>query len=296
MKNLFLVLLVALFSIGGNAQELNKEYAGLLLQIESNVSNKAFVKAWKKQKKTWESGCESATTVKQVSELTVEFISKVYETKMLKAMIVTSENLHDQCVALANVYNILKDQDLLKWSGAEAWRDELELLTKKVKIQEEQEAAKERAVLIKSSIEGFEGTFKSILEDSKKGSFAKTISSPHKDGGYGVKVQFKSGENQKVVVDGDNIYEFQVEFNTNNDVLLAGALQEKMIQIIAANVPEGFAKSIKYDKECVKSESYRFEFKAERFALTAKQPSVLVGAKKDGSKVVLKITEPVFKR
>jgi len=296
MKNLFLVLLVSLFSLGGNAQDLIKDYAGLLLEIESNVSHKGFIKSWKKEKKAWESNCGSASTVKDVSKLTVEFISKVYETKMLKAMIVTTENLHDQCVALSNVHNILKDADLEKWGGSDAWKEKLDVLIKKAKKQEEQKAAKERALHIKSVMEGFEKTFKTILEDSKKGSFANIIEESKTVNHYGVKVFFKNGENQKIVVDSDNIYEFQVEFNTNNDPLLAGALQEKILQIISANLPEGFAKSIKYDKQYVKNEMYRFEFKAEKFVLTAKQPSVLIGAKKDGSSVVLKITEPVFKR
>ena len=48
MKNLFLVLLVSLFVFGGNAQGLIQEYAGMLQELESNVSNKEFVKAYYK--------------------------------------------------------------------------------------------------------------------------------------------------------------------------------------------------------------------------------------------------------
>ena len=298
MKNIFLVLLVSLFSFGGNAQDLIKDYAGLLHELEANVSNKEFIKAWKKQSKTWGAACESATTVKQVSGLTVEFISKVYEVKMLKAMIVTSEKLSDQSMALSNVYNILKEGDLVKWSDADKglWRTKLDDLIVKIEAQQKKQDARDRAILIKTVMEDFDSVFQTIFKDSEKGSFANVIDAPLKESGYGVKVKFKSGEGQQVVIDGDNIYEFQVEFKTNNDPLLASALQESMIKIIQTRIPEGFAKSIKYDKIFVKNESYRFEFKAEKFVLTAKQSSVLIGAKKDGSGVVLKITEPVFKR
>jgi len=298
MKNLFLVLLVSLFVFGGNAQGLIQEYAGMLQELESKVSNKEFVKVWKKQKKTWESNCKNATTVKQVSELTVEFISKVYEVKMLKAMIVTAEKLSDQSMALSNVYNILKDTDLDKWSDNEkqTFRTKLDGLIAKIGEQQKKQDASERVLLIKSVMEDFDSVFQAILNDSKKGSFANTIDGAKQGSVFGVKVKFKAGKGQQIFVDGDNIYEFQVEFNTNNDALLASALQESMLKVIQERVPEGFAKSNKYDKSFVKNEGYRFEFKAEKFAYTAKQPSVLIGAKKDGSSVVLKITEPVFKR
>jgi hypothetical protein len=298
MKKLFLILLVSLFVFGGNAQGLIQDYAGILEELESNVSNKEFVKVWKKQKKTWESNCKDATTVKQVSELTVEFISKVYEVKMLKAMIVTTEKLSDQSMALSNIYNILKDTDLDKWSDSEkqTFRTKLDGLIAKIGDQQRKQDARERALLIKSVMEDFDSVFQAILKDSKKGSFANTIEGDKDGSAFGVKVKFKAGKGQQVFVDGDNIYEFQVEFNTNNDIFLAVALQESMIKVIQERVPEGFAKSNKYDKAYVKNEGYRFEFKAEKFAFTAKQPSVLIGAKKDGSRVVLKITEPVFKR
>ena len=298
MKKLFLILLVSLFVFGGNAQGLIQDYAGILEELESNVSNKEFVKVWKKQKKTWESNCKDATTVKQVSELTVEFISKVYEVKMLKAMIVTTEKLSDQSMALSNIYNILKDTDLDKWSDSEkqTFRTKLDGLIAKIGDQQRKQDARERALLIKSVMEDFDSVFQAILKDSKKGSFANTIEGDKDGSAFGVKVKFKAGKGQQVFVDGDNIYEFQVEFNTNNDTFLAVALQESMIKVIQERVPEGFAKSNKYDKAYVKNEGYRFEFKAEKFAFTAKQPSVLIGAKKDGSRVVLKITEPVFKR
>ena len=298
MKRIFLVLLVSLFALGGNAQGLIQEYAGMLEELESNVSNKEFVKAWKKQKKNWVSNCKTASTVKQVSELTVEFISKVYEVKMLKAMLVNTENLSDQSLALSNVYTILKDTDLVKWSDSDKqiFRAKLDGLIVKIGDQQKKQDARERALLIKSVMEDFDSVFQSILTDSKKGSFANTIDGAKQGSVFGVKVKFKAGKGQQVFVDGDNIYEFQVEFNTNNDALLANALQESMIKVIQERVPEGFAKSAKYDKAFVKNEGYRFEFKAEKFAFTAKQPSVLIGAKKDGSSVVLKITEPVFKR
>ena len=298
MKKIFLVLLVSLFVFGGKAQGLIQEYAGMLEELESNVSNKEFIKVWKKQKKTWESNCKDATTVKQVSKLTVEFISKVYEVKMLKAMIVTTEKLSDQSMALSNVYNILKDTDLDKWSDNEkqTFSTKLDGLIAKIGEQQRKQDARERALLIKSVMEDFDSVFQAILMDSKKGSFANTIEGDKDGNAFGVKVKFKAGKGQQVFVDGDNIYEFQVEFNTNNDALLASALQESMIKVIQERVPEGFAKSNKYDKAYVKNEGYRFEFKAEKFAFTAKQPSVLIGAKKDGSSVVLKITEPVFKR
>ena len=298
MKKLFLIFFVSLFVFGGNAQGLIQDYAGILEELESNVSNKEFVKVWKKQKKTWESNCNSATTVKQVSELTVEFISKVYEVKMLKAMIVTTEKLSDQSLALSNVYDILKDTDLVKWSDSDrqTFRTKLDGLIAKIGDQQKKQDARERALLIKSVMEDFDSVFQAILKDSKKGSFANTIEGSKDGSAFGVKVKFKAGKGQQVFVNGDNIYEFQVEFNTNNDALLASALQESMIKVIQERVPEGFAKSNKYDKAYVKNEGYRFEFKAEKFAFTAKQPSVLIGAKKDGSSVVLKITEPVFKR
>ena len=298
MKKLFLVLLVSLFVFGGNAQGLIQEYAGMLQELESNVSNKEFVKVWKKQKKTWESNCENATTVKQVSELTVQFISKVYEVKMLKAMIVVTDKLSDQSIALSSVYNILKDNDLVKWTDNDkkVFRTKLDVLMAKISDQQKKQDARERALLIKSIMEDFDSVFQAILMDSKKGSFANTIEGNKEGSAFGVKVKFKAGKGQQVFVDGDNIYEFQVEFSTNNDPFLAGALQESMIKVIQERVPEGFAKSINYDKVFVKNEGYRFEFKAEKFVFTAKQSSVLIGAKKDGSSVVLKITEPVFKR
>ena len=145
-------------------------------------------------------------------------------------------------------------------------------------------------------MEDFDSVFQAILKDSEKGSFTNTISGDKKEDAFGVKVKFKSGKGQQVFVDADDIYEFQVEFSTNNDPLLAAALQESMIKVIQERVPEGFEKSIKYDKVYVKNEAYRFEFKSEKFVFTAKQSSVLIGAKKDGSCVMLKITEPVFKR
>jgi hypothetical protein len=298
MKNIFLVLVVWLFAFVGNAQGLNQEYAGMLQELESNVSNKEFIKAWKNQKKTWDSNCENATTVKQVSELTVEFISKVYEVKMLKAMLVVTEKLSDQIMALSNVYNILKETDLDKWSDNDkkAFRTKLDVLIAKISEHQKKQDARDRALLIKSVMEDFDSVFQAILNDSKKGSFANTVEGEKKESAFAVKVKFIAGKGQQVVVDEDDIFEFQVEFTTNNDHLLASALQESMIKVIQERVPEGFSKSITYDKAYVKNEAYRFEFKAEKFAFTAKQPSVLIGAKKDGSSVVLKITEPVFKR
>jgi hypothetical protein len=298
MKNIFLVLVVYLFAFGGNAQGLIQEYAGMLEELESNVSNKEFIKVWKKQKKTWESNCENATTVKQVSELTVEFISKVYEVKMLKAMIVVTDKLSDQSMALSSVYNILKENDLDKWSDNDkkAFRTKLDGLMAKISDQQKKQDARERALLIKSIMEDFDSVFQVILKDSQKGSFTNTIEGEKKESAFGVKVKFKAGKGQQVFVDQDNIYEFQVEFSANNDPFLAVALQESMIKVIQERVPEGFVKSNKYDKNYVKNEGYRFEFKAEKFVFTAKQSSVLIGAKKDGSSVVLKITEPVFKR
>ena len=238
MKKIILVLLVSLLVFGGNAQGLIREYAGMLQELESNVSNKEFVKAWKKQKKIWELNCKHATNVKEVSELTVEFISKVYEVKMLKAMLVNTENLSDQSLALSNVYNILKDTDLVKWSKSDkqTFRTKLDGLIAKIGDQQKKQDARERALLIKSVMEDFDAVFQSILTDSKKGSFAKTIEGPKEGSVFDVKVKFKAGKGQQVFVDGDNIYEFQVEFNTNNDALLASALQESMIKIIQERV------------------------------------------------------------
>ena len=167
MKNIFLVLVVYLFAFGGNAQGLIQEYAGMLEELESNVSNKEFIKVWKKQKKTWESNCENATTVKQVSELTVEFISKVYEVKMLKARIVVTDKLSDQSMALSSVYNILKENDLDKWSDNDkkAFRTKLDGLMAKISDQQKKQDARERALLIKSIMEDFDSVFQVILKE-----------------------------------------------------------------------------------------------------------------------------------
>ncbi len=296
------LLLIAFTLLGviGNAQSGAKEYAGLLLEFEQNISSKDFAKAWKKDKKDWESKCSSASTEKDVAALTAQLANKVYEVKMVKMKVVATGGLADQCQNLLQLHKNAGAY-LDGWNAGKqtTWKGKLEGILEFERKKAEKEADLARVKKVGDMMQGFEATFKAIFEDSKKGSFANTVDGSKKEQGgktvIEVKQKFAAGSNQIITVDGDNIYQFEVMFDTEGDEVLSAQLLAKMLSIIESNVPEGYKKKIMYGGDFVKAQKYNFEFESEKFADTAKKPSATIGSLKGGKGVQLIISEPVFK-
>lgn len=302
MKNLVkkitgIALLIFFLGSTSYGQSDEKKYAASLIEFEENLTSKTFMKTWKKQKKAWEESCNSATTIKQLTDLTMKLATTCYQYKQVRPMLVNTETVYAQAEALLMLQNIMVD-DVPKWteSAQKKWKAGLETLRKDIEEKERKKLILERQTNIAAVLKDFEEKFKLILEDSKKGSFANTIVPSKSENEYNVKIKFAEGINQKVLVDGDNIYRFFVDFPVNNDKEYAEELLAKMFVIIESNVPEGFESSIKYDKKYLNNQATNYEFKAESFNHTAKRPSILIGAMGDLTVIKLQIEEPVFKR
>lgn len=292
-----LLVLITFISIITYGQTDEQIYGGYLLELEQNISSKAFLKVWKNDKKTWEAECKSATTVKELTELTQRLATVSYVYRQVRPMLVTEESLYAQSGAILMLKNILTE-DLLKWSEQDqaAWKNNVESFKSSLEAKEKVRLAEQRKVKVAEIMLDFKEKFNLILEDSKKGSFANTIDGEKSGSEIKVKVFFTQGENARVNVDGDNIYTYSVEFSVNTDEELAKETYKEMLAVINENVPSGYEETTKYDGKYYKSQASYFEFKAEKFALTAKQPSVLLGLVKDFSSIELQIQEPVFKR
>ena len=301
MKTILSFLFFAFFSVAVFGQDQLKQYGELMIDMERYISSKPFTKIWKKKKGEWESKCSNAKELKDLEEA-LEELSLIIEetTEGYEDVEVSGNDLVSFSSALSNYAKKLPADLILKWTKGSRtnWEKKLKAISKGA----ERLVRAERQKKVDKALEGFEDTFVKVLEDSKKGSFANSKSGTATDANgekqIPTSVDFPTGTNEIITItnDGDKINKFKVNFDVDGNQKMGEAMVKQMVTIVTKNMEAGYKVSASYDATYVTSQQKVFEFVGEKFADSAKKPTVFIGLLKDSSSILLIVTEPLFKR
>ncbi len=274
-----------------------------IVQLEQNLHDKAFDKAWKKNRKSWEENCKNA---KSTNELIAAFnqLSDVYSsstgavhykmpeikfTAFCKALIKFKGQLNKEHLNFSENEYSQWDNNINSIIDAENNRIKEEQL----KLEEEKKLKNKQ--IIENMMVDFEKNYLLVLEGAKKGSFQNVRTDIGSKNKYGLSCVFQEASESKIMVDEDDVYQFVLAYSSE-DKELSLELEKFIVSIIEKNLPEGFKKGAMFNGSYVSNSTTKYEFEGLKFAETAKRPSISIGVKKDDFQVDFTITEPLFKR
>jgi hypothetical protein len=278
--------------------------ASQILTLEQNINHKDFVKSWKKKKNNFEKECKSAISEKDLVTLLNHLIS-TYNSSTKSSIFIIPDLRYDAfCNALLSLIKQFPEESLsFSEKALDKWRSEVSELMRIEKSRFEKESKlneaikdKERLKIKDSVVLLFEKNYNLILEGANKGSFEGVIEKSIANNKYPVKLSFGTLARCHVLVDEDDVYQFKLYYNTSKDEKLANQIQEGIYNVINKNLSIGFKESKMFEGNFVTSFMKIFDFQAEKFADTAKHPSIELGIKKDSFEVYFSIIEPLFKR
>ena len=285
------------------AQDVNGLSDQLIL-LQENISNKSFVKSWKKNKKSWENSCKSAQTNNELINLANKLIT-VYNSSANGSLFKIPDIKFDAvCNALLNLINQFPPSELsFTNSSLEKWKDNMRVLITteqnrllEIEKAEELEKSKSRVLLADSLIDLFIENYASVFDGANKGSFSELISTSSQASLYKVNLDFGSIANCSVVIDEDGVYELILVYSTSSDEQLADLIMEKCYKYISSHLKEGFKESKMFDGNYQTNFIKVFDFQGQKFADTAKHPKIQLGVKKESFEVYFIVTEPLFRR
>lgn len=303
LLRLFLVLVfVAEFTVFV-AQDI-AGFSSQLIVLQENISNKSFVKSWKKTKKSWIVECKSAQSKKELISLSNSFIEVYNKSTSSSLFKIPDLEFGAVCNAFVNLIDQIPNENLsFSNSSLDEWKNDMQLLisNEQQRIHKEQQALeleknKSRVLLVDSLIERFVGNYNSVFEGAHKGSFKEIITNNGLSKSFKVNLDFGSIANCSVFVDEDDVYELILVYSTNSDEKLANLIMESCYNHISSNLKEGFKESKMFDGNFQTNFIKVFDFQGEKFADTAKHPKIQIGIKKMSFDVYFKVTEPLFKR
>ncbi len=154
------------------------------------------------------------------------------------------------------------------------------------KKEAEEKAQLETLAKMQPFIEGYMANLPKLLEDAKKPRFANSG-------------DVKFGDTEvKILVGEEDTRRAEAVFDCG-DAESAKTLSSQLEKITSAAVPSTYEMSRDFSPEFAGSIYAKvWEHIGEKFADTAKQPTVTIGAKKIGSgyQVIVRVIEPVFRR
>ena len=101
--------------------------------------------------------------------------------------------------------------------------------------------------------------------------------------------------NNNITTDNDNISQYSINYNVNEDKEFSSQLYSYLIEAIKLNLSIQYNKTNLYDMKCLDRKMIVFEFQGEKFAETAKRSTLSIGILKENYNVFVYITEPVFR-
>lgn len=282
MKNL-IVLFSLLLSTGAFAQEMAKK---TLLDIEQHAYQKKFSKKWAKEKKTdWEKSVQDAGSIEELNQLFNEFSDLFAQTTSFSMGNSSAKTEIEFVKYMMEVEGVLGNDFSKDWSDEDRvnWRGDLEHFL----VQEEEKKKKKdqmaRFQMMTAIVKDFTKKFPELWEDSKKNAFKNSGS-----------VTLSGGTEIAITKDHYGVSSFSVLFDTEGDAQLAKKLSEELMEVIEANVEEGYRPGNEMNPEFVGAIKKVYQFEGEKFAETAKRPTVSIGVVKEVPGVKVVITEPVF--
>lgn len=282
MKNLVL-LFGLILSIGICAQETAKK---ALLDIEQHVYDKKFSKKWKKMKEAdWEQSVQKAENIEELNKLFNEFSDLLAQSTSFSMGNASAGTEVEFVEYMLKVEGVLGDDFVSDWSSDERkeWQGEMQEFVVKEKEKKKKADQMARFQKMTAMVKDFTNKFPALWEDSKKNAFKSSTD-----------LALNGATEIGISKDQYGVASFTVVYDTEGDEKMAEKLMDELIMIIEANVGEGYKMGNEMDAEFVGSLKKNYQFEGEKFAETAKRPTVSVGVLKDTPGVKLVITEPVF--
>ena len=305
MKLLQLFFLIVAFTkwspfFGQQVNELGQQ----LIVLQENISSKAFLKSWKKNKKTWVNSCKTAESTVQIIGLANELVGVYNSSSSITLFTIPELKFAAVCNALLNLLEQFPGQDLaFSDSALEKWKSKvLELIAIEQKRAAELEKVIERQNTIKreklsdSVMVLFTRHYEAVFEGANKGSFSEIITNPDRLSKLNVNLDFGPHASCNVEVDEDGVYELTLIYSTDSDLALAHLIFDKCYQYITTNLRDGFKESKMFDGNFITNFIKVFDFQGQKFADTAKHPKIQLGIKKESYEVKFIVTEPLFRR
>jgi hypothetical protein len=277
-----------------------------VLELEQQVFHKAFSKKWVKTKKVeWEKNLLKSTTIMEINVLFNEFSDLLAQSAQVSLGNSDAENVAKLAQYLLKVNGVIKADLVPKWStdARNEWENRLnkiiqeeETRLKKQKEKEEKERQMRRLSIISAAIKGFDVNFKLIFEDSKKNSFKNTRDSAPvgADKKSGSKVNFSGAINQVIELSSEGGLQFSALFSTEEDEQIAEKMVEEMIAEMLKILPVEYKKVNRMDDRYIGNNKFVLEYTGAKFSDTAKNPTIIIGVRKDKFTVSFELVEPVF--
>lgn len=282
MKRIILLLIV-LINIGALAQQTAKK---ALLDIEQHAFHKKFSKKWAKEKKSdWEKSVNDAGSIEELNKLFNDYSDLFAQSTSFSMGNSSATNEVEFVKYMMEVEGVLGADLVENWTAdaRKQWQGEMEefivLQTEKKKKEDQMVRFQKMTGMVKD----FTKKFPTIWEDSKKNAFANSK-----------EIAIKGGSEIEVTLDEYGVASFNVFFDTEGDDQMATKLMDEFIDVIESNVGEGYKQGNDMDPAYTGSIKKNYQFEGEKFAETAKKPTVAIGTLKDKSGVKVVITEPVF--
>lgn len=273
-----------------------------LVTLESNISNKAYLKTSKKEKKGWQKKCLTVDSLKDLVELTNVFVSNYNSSTGNSLFHFPDIEYLGYCNALYNLSTLIDKEDLsFNQQELKQWVEQLHVFEEQEKGRlkiinelEEQQRDKERLQAVDSIRYYFENNYIKIINGAKKGSFSSIVGSDLGDK-FSVSMYFGENSQAYVTVDQDDVYQFFLYYTTNKDEKLAVLIEQEIVGIVSKNLDQGFKEGKKFDGNFSNNFIKIFDFQGQKFADTAKQPSIELGIQKKSYNVYFSVVEPLFK-
>jgi hypothetical protein len=300
LKHLLLGLAISVGSLAFSQNEYVADYAQFLLEIEQNTSDKAMLKDWKKRKSAWENDLNSATSYEQLNTLMQEYTEnlnpKLINLKTLPKLAITNEYYYNG-QAIVSFVTVFPKEYLKSDFKVNDFTTSVKAKSADIKAIETEKAKKLEQKLVQANFADFDQVFTQIFQDSKKASFFNTAEKKIADGMYSVNNKMKASEETYIVVDEENIFSYHSFVKIGSDIELAHDVLSTMMKRMENNLPGGYALKEWIEETYTDRTRYEYEFEAEEFRISAKQPTSHIGIVQRGNDYYLRwgVTEPVFK-
>ncbi len=291
MKIIVTLILLLTFLLG-NAQF--KLVNTSLLELEQNIYHKSFSKKWKKTKQSeWEKSCSEVKEIEELNKLFNEYSDLLGQTASFSMGNSEATNELEFAQYLVKVEGTLLPELVSKWddSKRKKW-----LLNLSEYIDEEEQKVKEEELMRKfhvvtGIVKSFEKNFVTVWDDSKKNEFKTVVSGNVKDGTAKTSIDFK-GAKESIIEDAYGVRSIRLIYDAENDEQMVEKIMSELEVLIAEKVGAGYKRTNEMDPTFENSQKYVYQFEGEKFAETAKRPTVTIGV--SNNSVHVEITEPVF--
>jgi len=258
-----------------------------LISLEQHIDNKQFKKQFKKHKKTWELSCSQADNVNDLIK-NINILNKIFSDANLleksSEIIPFNFNYIDLCNQLLNLeLNLFKDHLSFSKEELDDWKKNINQLV---------DAENKRLLVLQVVIRNkkleqiksdFINKFLKVFEYSENKEIIKVS-----------EIKFINANNN-ITTDNDNISQYSINYNVNEDKEFSSQLYSYLIEAIKLNLSIQYNKTNLYDMKCLDRKMIVFEFQGEKFAETAKRSTLSIGILKENYNVFVYITEPVFR-